>query len=121
MRKPAARGVVLSTALALAVVGAAGAADARVGADWVGYGYPNHYNAVKCLYKGINDSPTPCHVAVDGLFGPDTYQGVIAFQKWWNANYEPRLGVDGTVGPETGDDLLGWLGSGCDYYLPTTD
>ncbi|MEU2337876.1 peptidoglycan-binding domain-containing protein [Streptomyces sp. NPDC006654] len=121
MRKPAARSAVLSTALALAVMGPAGAADARVGADWVGYGYPNHYNAVKCTQEGINNSPAPYHVQVDGLFGPDTYQGVIAFQKWWNTAYEPRLGVDGIVGPETGDDLLGWLGSGCDYYLPTTD
>ncbi|MEU2777923.1 hypothetical protein ABZ646_34800 [Streptomyces sp. NPDC007162] len=81
----------MSTALALAVMGTAGAADARVGADWVGYGCPNHYNAVRCTQEGINNSPTPHHVKVDGI-----------------------------VGPETGDDLLGWLGSGCDSYLPTT-
>jgi len=59
---------------------------------------------------------------VDGAFGPQTYSGIKSFQQWWNqAGYFPHLSVDGVVGPQTGDRMLGYVGAGCYLYVPGTD
>ncbi|MDX3264725.1 peptidoglycan-binding domain-containing protein [Streptomyces sp. MI02-2A] len=64
------------------------------------------------LYDGPSTVPS----------APQTYSGIKSFQQWWNqAGYFPHLSVDGVVGPQTGDRMLGYVGAGCYLYVPGTD
>ncbi|MFF5436379.1 peptidoglycan-binding protein [Streptomyces achromogenes] len=94
----------------LAVAAASGSASADQYASYIGYGYANTYNGVRCVQHAINQSPTPYHLlAEDGSFGPDTYNGIVAFQRWWNVYLAaPPLQVDGIVGKATGGVMQGW-------------
>lgn len=112
-------------AVALAAVGtvgglsmSVGTASARVGAPYIGPGYPNNPHAVWCVQKLIDDSPSPGYASTDGVFGPKTESAIIAFQRW------AGLTADGVVGPATGDALLNDFSDGydnyCYTYLPTS-
>ncbi|MET9450845.1 peptidoglycan-binding domain-containing protein [Streptomyces cinerochromogenes] len=108
----------------LAVAAASGSASADQYAPYIGYGYANTHNGVQCVQHAINQSPTPYHIlAEDGIFGPDTYNGIVAFQKWWNAYLAaPPLQVDGIVGKATGGVMQDWAadwGSKCTEALPS--
>ncbi|MEW2463982.1 peptidoglycan-binding domain-containing protein [Streptomyces sp. NPDC046994] len=120
--RAARRTAVTGAALVCAVAGLVGTADASTTAGWIGYGYANTGNGVRCVQEAVNNSPAPAHVTVDGAFGPQTYSGIKSFQQWWNhAGYSPHLSVDGVVGPQTGDQMLGYVGAGCYLYVPSTD
>ncbi|MFE4593792.1 peptidoglycan-binding domain-containing protein [Streptomyces laurentii] len=116
--------VAVGAAALLAVGVAAGSASADQYAPYIGYGYSNTHDGVQCVQHAINNSPTPYHIlAEDGLFGPDTYNGIIAFQKWWNATVAaPTLQVDGVVGKSTGGPMQDWSadwGNKCTKALPS--
>ncbi|SEF55760.1 hypothetical protein SAMN05216223_101327 [Actinacidiphila yanglinensis] len=121
MRGTARAGALAGALLAAASMALTGTAHASTGAGWIGYGYANTHNGVLCVQEAIDNSPAPYHVGTDGLFGPETHAGIKAFQSWWNQHYSPHLSVDGVVGPQTGDQILGWVGAGCSLYVPTTD
>ena len=63
--------------------------------SYVGYGYSNSSGSVGCLQGMFNY--LGAGLAVDGLFGPKTYQKIIEFQQM-NSNI---LTVDGIAGPKT--------------------
>ncbi|MFD7626576.1 peptidoglycan-binding protein [Streptomyces sp. NPDC059851] len=95
-------------------------ANAVPGAPWIGYGKTNTYNGVKCFQVLANSLhwQTGYHtVDEDGLFGPDTYGAIRAFQDW------AGLPQDGVVGPDTGSAILSATqdgdGNGCYSYLPS--
>ncbi|MEU2237270.1 peptidoglycan-binding domain-containing protein [Streptomyces vietnamensis] len=114
----------VGAAALLAVVAASGSASADQYAPYIGYGYANTYDGVLCVQHAINNSPTPYHLlAEDGIFGPDTYNGIVAFQKWWNGYFpSQQLQVDGVVGKATGtimqDEAADWWYR-CDKALPS--
>jgi peptidoglycan hydrolase-like protein with peptidoglycan-binding domain len=121
-RATARSGALVGAALLCVLTGLGGTAQAATDVQWIGYGYGNTHNGVLCVQEAIDNSPTPDHVSTDGVFGPETYAGIKAFQQWWNQHYDsPHLSVDGVVGPQTGDQMLGWVGAGCYAYVPTTD
>ncbi|MFI2739492.1 peptidoglycan-binding protein [Streptomyces sp. NPDC018711] len=114
----------VGAAALLTVVAAAGSASADQYAPYIGYGYANTHDGVQCVQHAINQSPTPYHIlAEDGIFGPDTYNGIIAFQRWWNAYVAaPPLQVDGIVGKATGGPMQDWAadwGYKCTKALPS--
>ncbi|MFF0752658.1 peptidoglycan-binding protein [Streptomyces sp. NPDC004267] len=116
----------MGAAALLAVGVAAGSASADQYAPYIGYGYANTHDGVQCVQHAINNSPTPYHIlAEDGIFGPDTYNGIVAFQKWWNGyipNQNQPLQPDGIVGKATGtimqDQAADWWYK-CDKALPS--
>ena len=109
------------TALVCAMGGFTSTASASATAGWIGYGYANMHDGVWCVQEAIDNSPAPARVTIDGVFGSQTYSGTKNFQRWWNtAGWNPQLSMDG-VGPETGDQMLGYVGSGCYLYVPSTD
>ncbi|MBS2539576.1 peptidoglycan-binding protein [Catenulispora sp. NF23] len=119
-----------NAAIAAVVTAAAGliavpAAQARVGAGWVGNGETNNPHAVWCV-QNMLDGLGYNAGATDSLWGPNTRAAVLRFQ----TAYRSVLGTpDAIVGPSTGDELLdvwaatghsnGW-GGYCGYWLPTT-
>ncbi len=114
-RKIAGRVAALAVTTALAVPALAGVADAQVGAGWIGPGETNSYWGVKCTQIAI-DLSGAASVSVDGLYGPETESGIIAFQQ------SMGLPDDGVVGPQTGKDLMAFLWHdhpGCYRSLPT--
>jgi peptidoglycan hydrolase-like protein with peptidoglycan-binding domain len=116
------RSAITGLALVGVMAGFTGTAGATTTAGWIGYGYANTHNGVTCVQDAIENSPAPAHVTVDGVFGSATYAGIKAFQQWWDqTGWDPKLSVDGVVGPETGDQMLGYVGSGCYLSVPSTD
>lgn len=79
----------------------------------VGYGYNNNYTyvylcqvACNWMYNATWDSMFPCYSdcgVVDGAFGPNTYSGILGFQKYNNTRMAgwPRLTEDGICGDGT--------------------
>jgi hypothetical protein len=100
--------VMLTTATLLAGVGGIATATSASADEYAPYiGYGNTHDGVQCVQHAINNSATPYHILdEDGIFGPDTYNGIVAFQKWWNVYHAPPLlQVDGIVGKGTGTQM----------------
>jgi Putative peptidoglycan binding domain len=68
----------------------------------------NNGDAVSAVQSQIHGRGDGAHIAVDGIFGPDTNDAVRAFQTLLG------LSVDGIVGPQTWDHLV-------DGYLAAPD
>ncbi|MFJ5832975.1 peptidoglycan-binding protein [Streptomyces sp. NPDC093089] len=67
--------------------------------------------SVKALQCELNTAMTNTHIAVDGIFGQQTYDAVIKFQGSGCAD----TGVDGIVGPKTWAALNFWSNYGGGY------
>jgi murein L,D-transpeptidase YcbB/YkuD len=101
---------------------AAAPAHAAPGVGWVGWGETNDHDAVWCVQEAIDYSRanaglnTP-KLALDGIFGQHTNDGIVAFQKWMG------IPADGVVGPQTGFYIVGADRSaghpGCYDSVPT--
>ena len=52
--------------------------------QWAGNGYSGGY-----------------YIAVDGVFGQNTYNNVKVFQRWFNSWHSYQTAVDGIVGKDT--------------------
>ncbi|WP_405771794.1 peptidoglycan-binding protein [Streptomyces sp. NBC_01538] len=110
----------------------AGSASASTTASYIGNGYPNSTNAVKCVQRLINYAIDRgrywgvAKVVEDGAWGPKTRQAVIDVQRGTGGALTP----DGIVGPKTGDMLMfegdpDWSGGAegdgpCHAYVPTS-
>jgi hypothetical protein len=89
----------------LGLCGIATAAQASPSAGYIGYGYSNNAHGVWCVQHLVNDvEQAQGHgrpLTEDGLWGPNTYNGV----RWYQAHNTHGTTVDGIVGKDTG----GWL------------
>ncbi|MEV0536538.1 peptidoglycan-binding domain-containing protein [Kitasatospora sp. NPDC050463] len=91
-------------------------------ADYIQYG--DSGQGVRCVQAGLNNwnASAQTHtqkpsLVVDGVFGNATRNLLMEYQQW------RYLGVDGVVGPDTGDTLYyTWIApvlSGCYSVIPT--
>ncbi|MEZ0095910.1 peptidoglycan-binding protein [Streptacidiphilus sp. EB129] len=120
-------GVVSVTAvLAAGALGGVASANSNPSTPWVGPGQTNTYDGVWCVQRLLNDIGDPGwhHLDEDGSFGPDTAGAIRAYQqavKDYGA--VPSMQVDGIVGPQTGNLLVGATygasGTNCANILPT--
>lgn len=123
-KRVAIRAAVGGTVAVLATVGLIGTAQAAPGVPNIAEGSSNSHG-VWCVQYALNnfyDKVENSHqrpLSQDGVFGPQTADMV----RWFQAKVE--LGVDGIVGPDTGEELLPWdadkngTAGYCWKYVPT--
>ncbi|MFB6890094.1 peptidoglycan-binding protein [Kitasatospora sp. NPDC056327] len=105
-RKLATTAVTLGMAVT-AVIGTTTTAGASVNAAYVGYGYAEYGSGVWCVQHLLNhNGEYDAGVSEDSYWGPRTEAAVKAFQSYIKQAREPRIAVDGVVGPRTGWWLL---------------
>lgn len=82
--------------------------DYPVEGNYIGYGYANSMIEVEAIQAGLEKidyyySTANCNAnGIDGLWGPNTYRAVKAFQVYVG------LSSDGIVGPNTWFQLESW-------------
>ncbi|MDX2560756.1 peptidoglycan-binding domain-containing protein [Streptomyces sp. TX20-6-3] len=106
-------------------------AQAATNARYIGYGYANTKDGVRCVQHSLNYIFSHMNIyhrqiAEDGLFGPETEEAIRYFQT--HDTFDETV-PDGVVGPKTGDGLQvwgdpnwngGWSRGYCYWHLPTT-
>ncbi|WP_327135303.1 peptidoglycan-binding protein [Streptomyces sp. NBC_01343] len=107
LKKIATRAGVIAATTALAALSVAGAAEAKPGVGYIGYGKTNNTHAVWCVQHQYNylvrvNGPSHPQIAEDGKFGPQTDEAIRFLQKYWWGD----SGTDGIVGPATGGLFL---------------
>ncbi|MFD5463405.1 peptidoglycan-binding protein [Kitasatospora sp. NPDC127059] len=118
----------LKTTFALATAAAtlalAAPAQAAQGVSDIGDGYPNSYNSVHCVQTVLNNwvanvvGNPGAQVQEDGIWGPKT-KGLVTYFQQVQHNADPSVGVDGIVGPQTGNYMLYSHSQPCYSYIPT--